>query len=110
MYVLTIVNTDFCSFSLSFFLLHSLLLTHFGDTQEADFFLPSYFGITRMNKKNHFLIYVFLHKRMTSVRSWKGWRGSITSCVADYLDERKVITNKFVCIYNIYSAASSIGD
>ena len=36
-YVLTIVNTDFCSssFLLSFFL-RSLLLTPFGDTQEAE--------------------------------------------------------------------------
>ena len=30
-------------------LLRSLLFTHFGDTQEADYLWPSYFGITRRN-------------------------------------------------------------
>ena len=39
MYVLTIVNTDFHSFSLSFSL-SSLLLTHLGDTQEAEILFP----------------------------------------------------------------------
>ena len=46
-YLLTSVITDFRSFF--FFSLCSLLLTHFVDTPEAEFFSPSYFGITRRN-------------------------------------------------------------
>ena len=43
-YVLTIVITDFHSlFSLSLSLLRSLLVTHFRDTQEADFLATIFF-------------------------------------------------------------------
>ena len=50
------ICTDHCDnwlslFSLSFSLLCSLLFTHFRDTQEAEFYLPSYFGKTRKNVK-----------------------------------------------------------
>ena len=45
------VNTDFRSSQ--FFLIHSLLFTHFRDTQEADFYGPSYFDPTRRNKNKN---------------------------------------------------------
>ena len=53
-FVLTIVNPDFHYFSL-FLFLRSLLFAHFGDTQEADFSGPSYFGITGRNIKKIFI-------------------------------------------------------
>ena len=53
---LAIVNTDFYSSSLSLFSHHSLLFTHIGDIQEADFF----WVLTQLEGTCNIFLFIFL--------------------------------------------------
>ena len=58
-------DTDFRSLSP----LCLLLLTHFGDTTEAEILFPPYIGITRRNMKKKIVIFFYKKKRFSAAEA-----------------------------------------